>query len=286
MPTDLESLFELVEKSDNSFIGKATTRIVEIIHREDSTVKDLTGAIEMDPALSASVLRLANSAYFGLKRRVTTVSDAIIYIGYEAVKELALSQKVCGLFRRDETMAGYSPRELWIHSLGVALCAKEIYSEEFGWRGDDVYMAGILHDLGLIVENQFCREEFIAVLTQTATAGRIIHEAEQALFGFCHEDVGSGLARMWNFPPLLQIVLGAAERPALADEAYSFPAHTIYLANLACQARNLGYNELPGVDPDHYGEEMARLNIGKKSLDRIMDGVEIRIRQMSDQGWF
>ncbi len=286
MPVDLENLFELVDKSELSSIGKATTRIVEIIHREDSSVTELTRAIEMDPALSASVLRLANSAYFGLKRRVTTVSDAIIYIGYEAVKELALSQKVCGLFRKDEAIAGYSARELWIHSLGVALCAKMIYSEEFGWRGDDVYMAGILHDLGLIVEHQFCREDFVIVLNQTAAAGRTIHEAENRVFGFCHEDVGAGLARMWNFPPLLQTVLGAAERPALADETYSFATHTIFLANLACQGRSIGYNELPGVDPGQYVEQMARLKVGKKSLDRILDEVETRIRQMSEQGWF
>jgi HD-like signal output (HDOD) protein len=190
MEISLDHLLQLVDNSEISSIGRGVTRIVEIIHDEDSTIKNLTGAIEIDPSLSASVLRLANSAYFGLKRRVTTVGDAVVFIGYEAVKELALSQKVCELFRKDEVILGYSRRSLWIHSLGVALCAKLIYSEEFSWRGDDVYMAGILHDLGIIVENQFLSEEFVSILENTEAEGTI-HAAENRILGFCHEDVGA-----------------------------------------------------------------------------------------------
>jgi HD-like signal output (HDOD) protein len=178
-----------------------------------------------------------------------------------------------------------SRRSLWIHSLAVALCAKLMYSKEFGYRENDVYMAEILHDLGIIVENQFLGDEFVAVLNKTSSLGSI-HAAENSVLGFCHEDVGAGLGKMWNFPPVLCDVLGAAERPELVKGAYGFATHTIYVANRACQARGIGYNELPGADPRSYSRYLSLLDLNERTMGPIMDEVEVRIRQMSEEGWF
>jgi hypothetical protein len=94
------------------------------------------------------------------------------------------------------------------------------------------------------------------------------------------------LAKLWNFPPVLWDVLSVAERPALAEEVHGFAAHTIYVANRACQARSIGYNELPGEDPKLYAEYRDHIGISEKSLNLIMNDVESRIRKMSEEGWF
>jgi len=283
---NINQLIKLVNQSEISSIKGTLNRIIEVIHNPLSSVMDLKGLIEIDPPLSANVLRLANSAFYGLRRNIVTIMDAIIYIGFESVKELALNQKVCELFQKDDIVFGYSRKRLWMHSVAVAICSKMIYRKELRRRGEDIYAAGILHDLGIIIEDQFMWKDFVKVLEVVRQEQKIIHGVEQTILGYCHEDIGARLAESWNFPLVLCNAISSAERPQLAVQEYADLANTLYIANYACTSRHIGYTEMPKPDQTLYQECLEKLNIREKAVDFIMEEVEMDIKQMEEDGWF
>ena len=127
----LNKLITMVNISDISSIKEVITQLISVINDPKTGAKDLKDIIEKDPSLSARLLRVANSAYYGFRRRISNVQEAIVGIGFIAVKELALNQKVCELFQKDFYFQEYSRAALWEHSVAVALCNKSTYMKEF-----------------------------------------------------------------------------------------------------------------------------------------------------------
>ena len=117
--------------------------------------------IEVDPPLTAKLLKLANSAFYGYPKTIGEVQEAIVCIGFEAVKELALSQKICELFKKNDLINNYSRISLWKHSLAVAVFSKLLYRREFAKSGENIYVAGLLHDIGHIIMDQFLHDKFL-----------------------------------------------------------------------------------------------------------------------------
>ena len=157
----LEKLIKLVNQSEISSIKSIVSGIMRIINDADSTIWDLKEVVEVDPPLTAKVLMKANSSYYAPPKRIGEIKQAVIWIGFEALKELAISQKVYGIFNGNGSFEGYSTRSLWQHSVAVALIAKMIYRREFQERGANAYVAGLLHDIGIIVESQFLQNDLL-----------------------------------------------------------------------------------------------------------------------------
>ena len=154
----LNQIVRLVNESDISSIKNVVSGIIKIINNPNSTVSDLKHLIEIDAPLSSKVLKIANSAFYYRGRRVSDIKQAIIWIGYDSIKELALSQKVCNIFKKNPSVNGYSRAALWKHCIAVALFSKLVFRREFGERGDNIYAAGLLHDIGIIAEDQFFQQ--------------------------------------------------------------------------------------------------------------------------------
>ncbi|OPY03963.1 MAG: HDOD domain protein [Syntrophus sp. PtaB.Bin001] len=288
MPKSLDELLVRVNQSEIATIKATLSKIIEVIHNPDSSVMDLKNLIEIDHPLAANVLRLANSALYGMRRGISSVMEAIILIGYDAVVELTLNQKFFQLFQNSgqELLHGYTRRTLWEHSIGVALCSKLIYRREFRKNGGDMYTAGLIHDIGIIIEDQFLHSDFFSILTDMKKNGSGLHQAEIGVLGYCHEDIGERLAASWNFPRELCQVIGKAERLEVGDESASLMAGTLYVANCACNRREVGFSELSFVDQPLYEDCLNRLQIKERALDFIMDEVEEQIAQMKKDGWF
>jgi len=186
-------LAEQVDASELSSIRSIVSGIISIINDQSSTARDLKHIIEMDPPLTTRVLSIANSALYAPKQKIRDLEQAVIWIGYDALKEIALSQKVCEIFAKGDTIEGYSRAQLWRHSLSVAMLAKMIYRMEFGQRGEDIYICGLLHDIGLIVEDQFAQSEFVTVVRQWLSGKCTLPDAEMRVFGFDHPMIGSAV---------------------------------------------------------------------------------------------
>jgi HD-like signal output (HDOD) protein len=121
----IQNIVELANKSEISSIRNIVSGIIRVIDNPKSTAKDLKDIVQVDPPLTGRVLRLANSAYYPPRKKISDIQQAIIWVGYEAVKELALSQKVCEIVNKDEFIEGYSRKALWKHSLPCP-CSKRV----------------------------------------------------------------------------------------------------------------------------------------------------------------
>ncbi|MBN1546255.1 MAG: HDOD domain-containing protein [Syntrophaceae bacterium] len=282
-----QELISKVNGSDIASIRRILNRIIEVALDPHSNAVDLKNLIEADPPLTAKILRRANSAYYGMPRKVSDILDAIMFIGFDSVKELSISQAVADLFQSSEISHGqYSRNTLWVHCVAVASCGKLIARRELRKNGNDIYTAGLLHDIGLIVIDQFLRDDFLSMIKAMERQQSDIWQAEEDTFRFCHDEVGGSLLKEWNFPDNLSCAVHQAERPKEVQIDEHEETAVLHIAHFCCQERKLGYLEPMPQDALLYQRCLNKFGIEERAIEFIMDDVEEQIRQMVEHGWF
>ena len=217
------------------------------------TSKILAAIIKKDPPLSAMLLRLANSAYYGFARKISSLDRAITLLGFNVVKNLACTVSVSRFFSANDS-SQVDMQGLWHHCLGTAITAKILTREVAPHLAEEAFLAGILHDLGSIIIINSFPELALEVLRVIAEENISQSEAEQRLVGFSHGAAGAYLADKWNFPARFHriIHLHHSPPPRLVD-----PSDEENILLMAVYA----------------GNQLAKnLGLGK-SLDPIMSGV-------------
>ncbi len=282
----IKELTPLINNSEISSIQTVVTEIIRVCNDPSSSAKDLKEVIEIDAPLTAKVLRRANSAYYGRRRSVEEIQQAIILIGFDAVRDLAFSQKVSEIFADDSNIHGFFRIELWKQTLAAALIAKSIYRREFNERGENVYAAGILHNIGIIVEDQFLHDQFVRILERSHTEPRDLIDLEEEEFGFNHANIGMAVANNWDLPIELVMAIGYHHTPELAPKEYYRTASTLFLADYLCQKADIGYGHSLGQNGERLKSVLKKLDIKMKALDYILRAVELDIHKMEKNNWF
>ena len=180
------------------------TKLSRLIHDENSTMKDFEDVIKMDPTLVVRLLQLVNSPYYGLMQKVDSISRAVAFIGMKNLYNLAVTDALKNIFSSSApSNEVYSREKLWMHCAAVSICAKALAERIFGINGDDAYLCGILHDFGLIVEEQVVEADFLAAC-QARENGTPIVDIEQQFLGTDHCEIGYLLTQEWDMPIALQ----------------------------------------------------------------------------------
>jgi putative nucleotidyltransferase with HDIG domain len=282
----ISELIAKVEKSDISSIKNVTSGIIRIINDPDSNVRDLKAIIEVDPPLTAKVLKTANSAYYFSKRHIADIEEAIIWIGFDNLKEIALSQKVCEIFNDDEVIGAYSRRRLWRHSVATANLSKMIYRMEFGNRGENIYAAGLLHDIGIITEDQFLRGKFHRALSASMNTKVPFEEAEREIMGFDHAAVGGAVAARWQFPSELVSGILFHHNVWEAPSEHALFTRTLFAANYFCSASGFGYRTVSAHMKNEAVKCMELLSLKQFSVDMLVKELKTKMEQMESLGLF
>lgn len=277
-------IIEAVNRSDLSSIRSVVVKLLSIINDPASTAKELVDVIQTDPPLAAKVLKLVNSAHCAPRSKIDDLQQAVIFIGFETLKELALNQKVCEIFQKKIEIHNYSRKALWKHSIAVALCAKQIYRKEFGEKGENAYAAGLLHDIGVIVEDQFCNDAFLEALEAASQRDIPLWAAEKHILGFDHAEIGMALLTDWRLPKELTTAIGYHHIPHDAPIDFYPLTATTCVANLCCQQESIGFCDTPAVDDALSDSCMKSLNIKKHAIELIMDEVKETLSSMEAQG--
>ncbi|MCP4155069.1 MAG: HDOD domain-containing protein [bacterium] len=281
---EILQLVEMVNLSEISSIKTSVAAIIRAINDPRSTVKDLMEVIMLDPPLAAKILKTANSAYYSRSytRTFTDIEQAIIRLGSELIKELAINQKVCEIFNKDEKIGCYSRKALWRHSVAVALFSKLIYRKEFGHRGENAYVVGLLHDIGIISEDQFLLNDFEAALTISNTRKIDLAQAETEILGYNHANVGSAICESWALPEEFYRTIGAHSNPR-ADN-FSRMSCTLYAADYICQANDLGYGANPPHNAGLLNNCLKKMDVKPVALDIILKDIKEAIAGMENKG--
>ncbi len=283
-----ETLIKLVEMTDDSEISsikKIVTDIIAIINNPRSTVQDLKEIIEIDPPLSAKVLKTANSAYYASQRKIGDIEQAVIWIGFDELKEIALSQKVCEIFAKEELVDGYSRILLWKHSVAVAILAKMIYRRELRKRGDDIYAAGLLHDIGMIAEDQFLHDDFKNSLNKFTEGKMSLADAEFDVFGYNHADVGRALTDHWNLPREMVTAIGYHHDTFSVPRKFPVMALTLYISDYLCQMSGIGYCGFSHkIDETIFQRCLNALGLEQYAFKMIAEDLKKEISRMESRG--
>lgn len=206
-------------------------------------VKEL---ISYDNTIAALCLRVANSPLFG-RRRVETVSEALMALGMKRIQSIVLSCALTQVVPPGKW--AIDAITFWRHSLGCALVSRKIAQLIGCADTEKAYLAGLLHDLGILVNTLVCTEEFRSCLQQAAANCISIEKAEKELLGFTHGESGKILADQWHIPPDLAEVIEFHHSVEKAQNARAMVS-LVHLSDLLCRVRDLGYGyyEVMGVD--------------------------------------
>ncbi len=283
----INELIKQVNQSYISTIRQSLMEIFRVINDPGTSASDLTEIIEHDPPLCAKVIRLANSAYYGSRRYIDEIKQAIVWLGFNTVKELALSQKICELFHgADQAIGSYSRAKLWKHSAAVALCGKMIYRRELRDPGHVVYTAGLLHDIGIIVEDQFLHESFVNNVLEAEDSKMDLYLVEDRNQGLTHQQIGFAVAENWGFPANLTSGIGFHHTPECSIYENKQMIQVLYLANYICQRMDIGYSDALYSETDRYEKCLETLRLDQISIDLISEDLVNEIIKMEEHGWF
>lgn len=239
------------------------------------SARDIGHTISADIALTSQLLKIANSAYYGMPRKVSTVSEAVLILGMQALRNLALAAAACDTLKRE--MPGYcmAAGELWQHSIICAITAQLIARRTKAVRIEEAFVAGLLHDVGKVVLNIHVEHQFQAILALAELDAMPFHEAEKCVLGFDHAEVGAQVAEKWNLPSSLCSAIAGHH---CLDRGSATPELTaiIYLANALCNAEGLplGSVQLPA---DIHPAALQRLNLSEHDLVCLMEEMTIEI---------
>ncbi len=262
------------EISHIATLPEITLRIVELVEDPTSTAQDLQAIISNDPALCSRVLKVVNSAFYGLPGQVGSINRAIVLLGLNAVKNIAIAASLAKLFRGGEVNAHFSARRLWTHSAATATAAKMIADKIRLGMPDEAFLAGLMHDIGVMVEMQFDRHKLITVLEQLDIDSEGVPtndmiEIEREIFSADHQDFGSGLCRKWKFPRSLMLVTGHHHDPFSLPEEERTLALIVYVADrLTAECEDAGYR-LDINDTTIAPEALAELDLTQADVDEI-----------------
>ncbi len=220
-------------------LSPTASKVMQLANSLNCSPLDLTKVIKLDPVLSAKVLKLVNSSYFAMPAKVTSLEKAVIMLGVNTIKNLALGAAVLAQVDQNAKYA-FTMDDFWQHALGVGVVAKAIALTRQIPRKEveDYFLAGMMHDLGLLIENLFYPEE-MGRIALTAPALGLLTVEEGELDGLNHCLVGEALGRKWQLSEDLVFVMRQHHNP-LAESAHTALHLTVYLANLICQNRGVG----------------------------------------------
>lgn len=224
------------EISHIATLPEITLRIVELVEDPKSTAQDLHKVIANDPALCSRILKVVNSSFYGLPGQIGSINRAIVMLGLNAVKNIAIAASLAKLFRGGELTPNFSAKMLWTHSVVTAATAKML-CDKLGYAvSDEAFLAGLIHDIGIMVEMQYDRNKLIEVVQKVgADASGVptsnMLEIEEQVFGANHQAFGAGLCAKWKFPASLATVTGFHHRPMeLPADSRTLPA-MVYVAD-------------------------------------------------------
>ncbi len=249
-------------------------RIMKIAEDPTSTEDALLEVLEGDPPLAARVLKVVNSAFYGRPRQVGSTAAAMRLLGVNAIRNVALAASLNRLFRGGRTVPGFDAGELWTHSVAVGTAARRIAERCGGVPPEEAMLAGLLHDIGLLVEIQASHTEFSALIAATLqNASLSFAEAETQWLGATHEAFGKALCEQWRFPDALAKACGHHHDPMSLEAADRRLPAIIHVADVLAGRAGGGYTrsvgrevpaegvcELLGLNPTDLADIEAQLS--------------------------
>jgi len=181
-------------------IPDVVVKVMQLTRNPDVTAKELTDMISNDPGLTGNILRLCNSAYYGIPRVVSSLNQAVMYLGFHTIRNLVLTCSINSFFNPKQPVYGYVNGGIWHHSVACAITSELICNHVRPELHDSAFTAGLLHDIGQLILGISIKDTSESIVDMMINGGVDELNAEINSLGFTHEELGAHLANAWNFP--------------------------------------------------------------------------------------
>lgn len=223
-------------------LPEVTARIVQTVEDPRSNAATLHKIISHDPALVTRILKVVNSAFYGLPGQIASIERAIVLLGLNAVKNIAVAASLGQLFRGVKLCEGFTARDLWTHCIAVGVTARHLARAMKVPLADEAFLAGMIHDVGMLVALQTDAERLRQACEQARTSETPFCDIERELTGMDHQMLGQALCEAWKFPRTCQLVAGYHHRPTAIPEDSRLLVSLVYVADtLVCEGAH-GFN--------------------------------------------
>ena len=176
-------------------------KLIELVDDPNTTAPKLARFISNDPPMTSKILKLANSAFYGFPHKIGTINLAIVVLGFQSVKDLALAATVVKTFGGGECDEFFKPIKFWTHSIAVAAGCKILGQEGSFKITGEIFISGLLHDVGVLILCNEISELYKKALYEARYHGTDLYDAEMDILGFNHADLGGWLLESWKLPP-------------------------------------------------------------------------------------
>ena len=275
------------EISHIATLPEITLKIIRLVEDPGSTAQDLNKVISNDPALGARILKVVNSAFYGLPGQIASINRAIVLLGLNAVKNIAVAASLAKLFRGGQICPTFSARDLWTHSIAVATGTRLLAQRAGMGLPDEAFLAGLIHDLGIMVEVQIRRSQFVKAIEATADGSMTLRQAESSIIGVNHEELGAALCQTWKFPMSFVYVTGRHHRPWELAEEHRPLTSLVHLADVLAAKHGFGFTG--AAETDQFNADiMAQLGLSEADLEQaaleMPEAMEEAIWLLQDSG--
>jgi putative nucleotidyltransferase with HDIG domain len=250
-------------------IPPVAAQIMALAEDENSSMFDIADLIIHDPSITASLLRICNSAYFGLSRQIESVRDAITLLGLDQIVELVLLNGTAENFRDEPDGYGLGEGELWHHAVLSAHVAK-VLAKNHGLENKKhlIFTAALLKDIGKIIMGRFVAFSYEKINILVHSKGYSFNEAEKEIIGMNHEELGAEIGKKWRFGDKLIYII---RNHHMTDETCRNDPETalVYLADIVCMMIGFG-TSVDGLAYRFYSDVLNRMNLTEKDLQNVI----------------
>lgn len=251
-------------------------KVDELLNDPTSSAHDIGRVISADQGLTARLLRLVNSTFYGFPGKIDTVSRAVTIIGFKQLRELVLGTSVLNMFKGLGDNISFRMEEFWKHSLacGVASRVLAVYRREE--NTESYFAAGVLHDIGRLVLLEMYSKEYREVLTIVEDKKALIFDAETDVFGFTHAEVAKELISFWRLPESLKGAVGRHHNPKEGPGSSRY-ADIVHISNIlvhACRIGSSGERFVPPLSPGAWERIGLKKGILEPAFEKIYEQFE------------
>lgn len=248
-------------------LPEVTSRIIQTVEDPKSTAAKLHGIVSHDPALVTRILKVVNSAFYGLPGQIGSVERAIVLLGLNAVKNIAVAASIGQLFRSAKLCEGFAARDLWTHCVAVGVTARDLAKQMQSPVADEAFLAGMIHDTGILIELQSFPKELAEVCERAKLGQQSFCDLEREIIGMDHQQLGAALAEQWKFPRSCQLVAGYHHRPHALLEQNRRLVNVVHVADTLCCQSKHGFN-LTGLTQTITPADLVKLQIDPAVVER------------------
>ncbi len=248
-------------------------KIARLLQNPQTSAEEVGKAITTDQALAAKVLRLVNSAFYGFPGKITTITHAVVILGFTTVKNIVLTASIFDAFaKKKSAVSEFNIEHFWMHSIGCGAASQAI-AKHIGFKDkEECFIVGLIHDIGKIIVCYYFPEEFEAVFRHAKDRDGLFIDSEREVLGITHDEIGAIITRRWNLPANLHMVVQNHHCPAPEKDFYSMTS-IVHCADIFTRAMEIGNG---GDDKIPLISETAWKNLGFDhiALDSLLEGID------------